>query len=134
MSVTLYVPVVSLQGSDEWNDFERAAYPEREGSSLGFCAKEAATAYLAERMPDEMPDLRDGEILSLGEYPSLHEGGCQTWHETEQYVAVWDAGYCLAGLWLKQETTTRDADTSDDSDDPDTHEFGCTCFLCIPGA
>lgn len=131
---TLYIPVVFIQGSDEWDAFEAVAYPEREGMSLGFPAPEAATAYLAERMPDEMPDMSDAELLSLAEYPSLHIGGSQTWHETEQHVAVWDTGYCLAGLWLKEQTTTRETDAPDDSDDPDTHEIGCTCFLCIPGA
>lgn len=128
---TLYYPVVFIQGSDEWDDFEQAAYPEREGNSLGFPAEAAATAWLAERMPDETPELDDDALLSLAEYPSLHIGGQQHWHETEQYVAVWDTGYCIAGLWLKEIMAVSE---SDDSDDPDTHEFGCTCFLCVPGA
>lgn len=104
---TVYIPVVFIQGADEWDDFEQNAYPEREGVSLGFSDKEAAGNWLAARMPDEMPDLSDDQLLALGTYPSLHDGGCQNWYETDSYVAVWDAGYCIAGLWLKEKTTVR---------------------------
>lgn len=136
---TLYFSTVFIQGSDEWDLFEQAAYPERDGCSLGFPDKGAALDFLISRVPDDLPEPDDSEIMSAGEYPRVHEGGCQNWQESDEWVACWDAGYGIAGLWRKEETTVRgDSEaypdiSEDDKDDPSEHAFECCCFLCIPG-
>lgn len=132
MSVTLYFSAVFIQDSD-FGDFERHAYPEREGNSLGFPDKDAALAYLIDRAPDDMPTPDDSEIMHAAEYPRVHDGGFQNWAENDEWVACWDAGYSVAGLWQKVQTTVREPATQDDSD-PDNHDFGCMCIFCLPGA
>lgn len=130
---TLYFSAVFLQGSDEWDAFERHAYPEREGSSLGFPDKSAALDYLISLVPDDMPEPDDSEIMHAAEYPRVHDGGFQNWAENDEWVACWDASYGIAGLWRKEETTVRERAYVSDSEgcnDPDCF----TCIFCAPGA
>lgn len=95
-----YATVIFIQGSDDYAEFEKVAYPEREGISLGFPDTEAAHAYL---MQWENGEATQDEVFNecRTEYPFCSRGDYEETVETETHVSVWNAKRGNAGLWRK---------------------------------
>lgn len=89
---TVYESVVLLQSTDDYDEFEAVAYPQREGASVGWSDDEAAFAYLmqweyGEPTGEEPTDDCDLIWGYVNEY------------RTDTHVAKWSVGYSMAALW-----------------------------------
>lgn len=87
-----YQSVIFLQG-DDYDDLEKALYPESEEASLGWPDMRAGMNYLRQYDSGEPTE------RCQTDYPAC--SGNDRHYETRYYVMVWSASYANAGLWRK---------------------------------